>query len=54
MLSLDEVQKTVTAEELRVKFTHDDSDLDIRYRNRVKELVELAIREQRDGQGYSH
>jgi cyclase len=52
MLSLDEVQAAVTAEELRVKFTHDDSDLDIRYRNRVKELVELAIREQRDGQGY--
>jgi cyclase len=54
MLSLDEVQHTVTAEELRVKFTHDDSDLDVRYRSRVKELVELAIREQRDGQGYSH
>ena len=52
MLSLDEVQKTVTVDELRVKFTHDDPDLDARYRNRVKELVALAIREQRDGQGY--
>jgi cyclase len=52
MLTLDEVQKTVTVDELRVRFTHDDSDLNLRYRNRVKELVELAIREQRDGQGY--
>jgi cyclase len=52
MLSLDEVQQAVTVEELRVKFTHNDSDLDARYRNRVKELVDLAIREQRDGQGY--
>ncbi len=52
MLSLDEVQKAVTVDELRVKFTHDDADLDMRYRSRVKDLVELAIREQRDGQGY--
>jgi cyclase len=52
MLSLDEVQKTVTVDELRVKFTHDDTDLDMRYRDRVKDLVALAIREQRDGQGY--
>jgi cyclase len=52
MLSLDEVQKAVTVDELRQNFTHDDTDLDMRYRSRVKELVELAIREQRDGQGY--
>ena len=52
MLSLDEVQKAVTVDELRVKFTHDDPDLNMRYRTRVKDLVALAIREQRDGQGY--
>jgi cyclase len=52
LLTLDEVQKTVTADELREKFAHGDSDLETRYRARVKELVETAIREQRDGQGY--
>ena len=51
-LTLDEVQKTVTADELREKFAHGDPDLETRYRARVKELVAAAIREQRDGQGY--
>jgi cyclase len=51
-LTLDEVQKAVTVEELREKFTRNDPDLDARYRQRVKQLVELAIREERDGQGY--
>jgi cyclase len=51
-LTLDEVQKTVTADELREKFAHGDPDLELRYRARVKELVATAIREQRDGQGY--
>jgi cyclase len=52
MLTLDEVQRAVTAEELREKFTHNDKDLDLRYRDRVKTLVKLAIREARDGQDY--
>lgn len=52
MLTLDEIQKAVTAEELREKFTHNDADIDKRFRSRVNDLVELAIREQRDGQGY--
>jgi cyclase len=51
-LTLDEVQKTVTADELREKFAHGDPDLETRYRARVKELVAATIREQRDGQGY--
>jgi glyoxylase-like metal-dependent hydrolase (beta-lactamase superfamily II) len=48
--TLAEVQKTVTAEQLRGKFTHNDADLDARFRDRVKTLVKLAIREARDGQ----
>jgi cyclase len=51
-LTLDEVQRTVTTDELRDKFAQGDPDLEARYRARVKELVETAIREQRDGQGY--
>jgi cyclase len=54
MLTLDEVQQAVTVDELREKFAHGDADLEARYRARVKELVEIAIREQRDGQGYQH
>ena len=49
-LTLDEVQKAVTVEELREKFTQKDKDLDKRYRDRVKRLVTLAVREARDGQ----
>lgn len=52
MLTLDEVQKAVTADELREKFAHGDPDLEARFRQRVRDLVEIAIREQRDGQGY--
>ena len=52
MLTLDEVQKAVTADELREKFTRKDEDLDSRFRERVKYLVKMAIREERDGQDY--
>lgn len=52
MLTLDEVQKAVTVDDLREKFAHNDPDLEARFRQRVRELVEIAIREHRDGQGY--
>jgi glyoxylase-like metal-dependent hydrolase (beta-lactamase superfamily II) len=48
--TLDEVQKSVTADDLRLRFTHDDPDLNARYRDRVRVLVKLAVREARDGQ----
>jgi glyoxylase-like metal-dependent hydrolase (beta-lactamase superfamily II) len=50
IISLEEVQKKVTADELREKFAHGDPDLESRYRDRVKVLVKLAVREARDGQ----
>ena len=50
MVTLDEVQKAVTVDELREKLTHNDQDLEMRFRARVKALVELAIREARGGQ----
>jgi cyclase len=52
MLTLDEVANAVTAEELREAFTHNDPDLDQRYRQRVRDLIKVAIREARDGQDY--
>jgi glyoxylase-like metal-dependent hydrolase (beta-lactamase superfamily II) len=50
MVTLDEVQKAVTVDELRERFTHNDKDLDTRFRERVKALVKIAIREARGGQ----
>jgi glyoxylase-like metal-dependent hydrolase (beta-lactamase superfamily II) len=50
MRTLADVQKGVTAEEFRDRFTHGDADLDARFRDRVSTLVKLAIREARDGQ----
>jgi cyclase len=56
MLTLDEVgkevQKAATVEALREKFTHHDADLEVRFRNRIAEIIEISIREERDGQGY--
>jgi len=49
-VTLDDIQKKVTADELRPSFAHGDPDLEGRYRDRVKVLVKLAIREARDGQ----
>jgi len=50
VLTLDEIQRQVTVEELREQFTHNDKDLDARYRDRVKTIVRIAVREARDGQ----
>jgi cyclase len=48
--TLDDVQRVVTGEELRGRFTHGDADLEGRFRDRVRALVKLAVREARDGQ----
>jgi hypothetical protein len=44
---LDEMYKAVTVDELRDRFTHNDKDLETRYRDRVKAIVRVAIREAR-------
>lgn len=43
--SLEEVQKTVTVDELREPFAHGDPDLVSRFQARVKFLVKVSIRE---------
>ncbi|HSS21695.1 MAG TPA: MBL fold metallo-hydrolase [Pyrinomonadaceae bacterium] len=50
ILTLDEMQKVVTVDQLREKFAHNDKDLDARFRARVKALVKIAVREARGGQ----
>jgi len=52
MTTLDQVQKAVTVDELRDQFAHGDPDLENRYRERVKSIVKMAIRAERDGQDY--
>ena len=49
---LAKIQAAVTAENLREKFTHDDPDLNDRYRSRVKILVKIAIREEVDNKDF--
>lgn len=52
VMTLDEMQKAVTLDELRESFTHNDEDLDARFRARIKVLVKLAVREARGGQDF--
>jgi cyclase len=46
---LEQVQEAVTVDELRTKFSGGDPELDRRYRDRVKAIVERAVREARGG-----
>ncbi len=49
MVTVEEVQKAVDVEFLRVKFTHDDQDLNGKFRRYVTRMVENAYRDARDG-----
>jgi glyoxylase-like metal-dependent hydrolase (beta-lactamase superfamily II) len=49
LVTLEEIQKAVDVEPLRVKFTRDDRDLDVKFRRYVARMVENAAREARDG-----
>jgi len=54
MVTVEEVQKVVNVEHLRVKFTHDDKDLNKQFREYVKGMAENAYREARDGQKFEY
>lgn len=43
--TLDEIQKAVTVDELREQLVHGDSDLEVRFRSRVKDLVGFVVAE---------
>jgi len=48
-VTVEEIQKTVDVEPLRLKFTHDDKDLNSKFQKYVNRMVENASREARDG-----
>lgn len=51
-VKVEEIQKAVDVEYLRVKFTHDDKDLNEKFERYVKRMVENASREARDGRKF--
>lgn len=51
-VTVEEIQKAVDVEYLRVKFTHDDKELNEKFERYVKRMVENASREARDGRKF--
>ena len=54
MVTVEEIQKVVDVEALRVKFTHDDKALNDKFRRYVNRMVENASREARDGRKFEY
>jgi cyclase len=52
MVTVEEMQKVVNVEPLRVKFTLDDKDLNAKFQRYVGRMVESASREARDGRKF--
>ncbi len=52
MVTVEEIQKAVNVEPLRVKFTDDDKDLNDKFRRYVNGMIEHASREARDGRKF--
>ena len=49
LVTIEEIQKAVNVEPLRLKFTHDDKELNAEFSSVVSEMVQNAAREARDG-----
>jgi glyoxylase-like metal-dependent hydrolase (beta-lactamase superfamily II) len=54
MVTVEEVQKAINVEFLRLKFTHNDKELNKQFRSSAKDMVENAYREARDGQKFDY
>jgi len=52
LVTVPEIQNAVNVELLRLKFTHDDKDLNGQFRGVVNRLIENASREARDGRKF--
>jgi hypothetical protein len=52
MVTVAEIQKAVDVEPLRVKFSHDDKELNAKFRRYVARMVENASLEARDGKRF--
>jgi cyclase len=50
--TVEEMQKAVNVESLRLKFTHDDKDLNAKFKRYVDRMVENASKEARDGRKF--
>lgn len=54
MMTVEEIQKAVNVEPLRLKFTHDDKDLNGKFQRYLNRMVENASREARDGRKFEY
>ncbi|MBZ5555466.1 MAG: MBL fold metallo-hydrolase [Acidobacteriia bacterium] len=54
MVTVEEVQKQVDVESLRLRFTGDDKDLNAKFRRYVSRMVENAYRDARDGKKFEY
>lgn len=54
MVTVEEVQKVVNVEPLRLKFTQDDKDLNAKFQRYVNRMVENASRDARDGKKFEY
>lgn len=54
LVTVEEMQKAVNVESFRLKFTHDDKELNGKFQRWVNRLVENASREARDGRKWEH
>ncbi|MGA8223173.1 MAG: MBL fold metallo-hydrolase [Candidatus Acidiferrales bacterium] len=54
MVTVEEIQKAVDVEPLRLKFTHDDKDLNAKFQRFVNRMIENASREARDGRKFEY
>ena len=52
IVTVEEMQKLVNVEPMRVRFTHDDKDLNAKFQRYVNRMVENASREARDGRKF--
>lgn len=49
LVTVEEMQKVVNVDALRLKFTHDDKELNAQFQRSVNDMVDRASREARDG-----
>jgi hypothetical protein len=53
-VTVEEIQKAVNLKPLRLKFTHDDKELNARFARFVNAMVENASREARHGRKWEY
>jgi cyclase len=54
LVTVEEMQKVVNVEPLRLKFTHDDKELNAKFQRYVNRMVDNASREARDGRKFEY